>query len=72
MVNTNKTTIILIIRALSPIKNHQKVIKQQPDPSHNAIKANDICLIPGNDEMVEHIIPINKSGLQEIFTLKRK
>ena len=55
---------IPIIRTLIPSKNYQTVIEQQPYPSPNATKENDIFLIPGNYDMVQHIIPINKSGLQ--------
>ena len=36
------------------------------------MKENDIFLIPGIDEMVKRIIPINNSGPQDIFSLYRK
>ena len=49
------------------IKYYQEVIEKQSDPSPNVTKSNDIFLTPGNDEMVQHSIPINKSGLQEIL-----
>ena len=71
-VYTNKTTIILIIRMLRPIKDHQIVIEQQTDPPPNVSKASDILLISGDADMVQNIISINKSGLQEIFDLWRK
>ena len=54
---------------LRPIKDHHTVIKQQLDTPPNATKSNDIFLIPGNDEIVQHIRPINKSGPQNIFAL---
>ena len=41
-------------------KDNQKVIKQQPDPSTNVTKASEIFLTLGDDEMVQHISPINK------------
>ena len=66
MVDTNKTIIILIIRTLRTSKDHHIVIEQQPEPSPNA---SEILLIPGDDDMVQHIIPINKSGTQDIFSL---
>ena len=34
------------------------------------MKASDILLIPGDDYMVQHIRPINKSGPQEIFIFR--
>ena len=52
---------------MGPIKDNHTVINQQPGPSPNLTKASDIFLIPGDEEMVQHIIPINKSGPQEIF-----
>ena len=52
-----------------PSKDHQTVIDQQPDPSPNEVKENENFLIPGNDEMVQHITPISKSGAQELFAL---
>ena len=33
------------------------------------MKASDIFLIPGDDDIVEHIRPINKLGLHDIFAL---
>ena len=45
---------------LRPSKDHQKVIDKQHDPSPNVTKASDILLIPGDDDMVQHINPINK------------
>ena len=57
---------------LSPSKYHQTVVKQQPDTAANVTKASGICLIPGDDDMVQHSIPINKSVPQEIFALWRK
>ena len=52
-----------------PSKDHQTVVKQQPDPETNLTKTNDIFLISGNDYMVKHIRPINKLGLQDILAL---
>ena len=49
---------------LTTIKDHQTVIKQQPDPEKNPI--------PVVDETVQHIIPINKSVPQEIFLFIEK
>ena len=69
MVDTNKTIIIRIIMTPRPSKDHQTVIDQQPDPSPNEAKENEKFLIPGNDEMVQHITPISKSGAQELFAL---
>ena len=57
---------------LSPIKYHHTVIKQQLDTPPNATKSNDIFLIPGNDEIVQHIRPINKSGPQDFLLLREK
>ena len=64
MVDTNQTIIILNIRTLVPINDNQTSIKQQTDLSPNVTKASDIFLIPGDDKMVQHISPINKSGPQ--------
>ena len=64
-----QTKKIPIIRTLRPSKDYQTVIEQRPDPSQDAKKDNDIFLIPGNDEIVQHIIPVNKQGLQEILAL---
>ena len=33
-------------------KDHQTVVKKQPDPEKNVNKSSDIWLIPGGDEMV--------------------
>ena len=57
------------MRTLNPIKDHQTVVNQQPDLATNVTKASDICLITGDDEIIQHIIPLNKSGPQEIVTL---
>ena len=43
-----------------PIKDSQTVIKQQHYPSPNVTKESDIFLIPGDDDMVQHISPANK------------
>ena len=59
---------ILIIRTLRPIKDHKTVLEQQPDPSPNATKVNEIFMISGDNEMVQHIIPINKLELKDIFS----
>ena len=67
-----KTIIILIIKTLRPSKYHQTVIEQQPDTLPNVTKASDNFLIPGDDEIVQHIITINKSGPQELLSLWRK
>ena len=60
---------ILIIKTMIPSKDNQSVIDQQPDPSPNVMKTSDILLIPGDEEMAQYIIPINKSGPQDIFAL---
>ena len=57
---------------LSPSKDHHTVIKQEPDPSPNLMKKSNILLIPGYDDIVEHIIPINKLGQNKVFDLWRK
>ena len=67
-----KTIIIPLIRTLRPRKDHHTVIKQQPDPSPNVTKESEILLITGDDDMVQHISPINKSGPRDIFFLWRK
>ena len=67
-----KTIIILVIRTLRPSKDHQTVIEQQSDTSPNVTKASDILLIPGYDDMVQHIRLINKSGPQDIFDIQIK
>ena len=54
---------------LMPSKYHQKVIEKLPDPSPNVTKASDIFLIPGDDDIFQHISPIIKSGPQDIFAL---
>ena len=56
------TIISIFIRMLRPSKDHQIVIEQQPDPSPNATKASENFLTPGDDDMVQHISPINKPG----------
>ena len=63
-VDTQKTIIITSIRTLRPSKDHHIVANQQPDPATNVTKASDIWMIPGDDEMFQHIIPLNKSVLQ--------
>ena len=60
------------MRTLRPSKDHHTGIDQQPGPPPNVTKASDILLIPGDDEMVQHIRPTNKSGPQDIFALWRK
>ena len=60
-VDKKKITILPIISTLSPSKDHQKVIKKQPDPSPNITKSSEILLVPGDDEMIQYTIPINKS-----------
>ena len=47
-------------------------MKKQTDPSPNATKDSEILLIPGDDETIQHIRPINKSGPQEIVALWKK
>ena len=66
------TIISISIRIMRPIKDQHIVIEQQPDPSPNVTKASDIFLTPGDEDMVQHISPINKSGPQEIFSPWRK
>ena len=61
--------IILSIRTRRPIKYHQTVVEQQPDPATTVTKASDIWLIPGDDDMVQHIRPIKKSGPLDILLL---
>ena len=61
-----------IIRILRQSKDHQIVIEKKPDPSPNVSKESDTLMIPGNYETVQHNIPINKSGPQDIFSLWRK
>ena len=43
------------------------MVEQQTDTETNVTKANDIWLIPGDDDMVKCIRLINKSGTQDIF-----
>ena len=69
MVDTNQTIIILNIRTLVPINDNQTSIKQQTDLSPNVTKASDIFLMPGDDDMGQQIILINKSGPQDMFSL---
>ena len=57
---------------MRPIKDHQTVIDKQPDPSPNVTKASENFLIPRDDEMVQHISPINKLVPHDIFALYRK
>ena len=64
-----KIIIILIIRTLRTINSRQEVIKQQTAPSPNVTKASDIFLMPGGDDMGQQIIPINKSGPRDMFSL---
>ena len=52
-----------------PSNYHHTVIKQQHGPPPKVKDASDIFLIPGDDEMVQNITPINKSGPQDIFSL---
>ena len=61
-----------LYQVLIPIKDHQIVSKEKPAPSPNVMNAVDIFLLHGYDDMGQHIIPINKSGLQDIFALWRK
>ena len=56
----------------SPSKDHQTVVDQKPDPATNLTKASGIWMIPGDDEMVQNIRPINKSGPRDIFSLWKK
>ena len=48
------------------------MVEQQPDPAKNATKASDICLIPGDDDIVQHMRPLSKPGPQEIVAIWRK
>ena len=57
-----KTIIIPIIRALMLRKYQQTVIEQQPAPPPTVMKSSGIFTHPGDDERVQHIIPINKPG----------
>ena len=63
------TIISISIRILRLSKDNWIVIEQQPDPSTNLTKSSENVLNPGNDEMVHHTRPINKSRLKQIFTL---
>ena len=45
---------------MMPRKDQQKFIEKQPDPSQNVTKAINIYPIPGDDDMGQHISPINK------------
>ena len=42
-------------------KYHQIFIEQKIDPSPNSMKASDSLMTTGDDDMVQHISPINKS-----------
>ena len=57
------------MRTLRPSKDHHTGIDQQPGPPPNVTKASDIFLIPGDDDIFQHISPIIKSGPQDIFAL---
>ena len=57
-----KTIIIPSIKTRSTSNDDHTVFKQQPDPAKNVTKASGIWLIHGDYEMVQHIIPINKTG----------
>ena len=63
------TIISISISIMRPSKDNRVVIEQQPYPSTNLTKASDIFLTPVNDDMVQHTSPINKSILQDVFTL---
>ena len=52
---------------LRPSKDYQIVVEKKADPETNVTASSDIWLIPGDDEMVQHIILINKPGPQYIF-----
>ena len=58
--DTNKTIIILTKRTLSTGKDLQTVIEQHHDTPKNLTKASDILPIIGDNDMVQHISPINK------------
>ena len=72
MFYTNKAIIIPIIRTRRPSKYQQILVEQQPDPETNLNKASDIWLIPGYDDMVQHIRPINKKVSQDISLFGEK
>ena len=55
---------------LSPSKDYQPVVKQQPDPATNVAKASYVWLINRDKDMVQHIRPINISVSQEIFIFR--
>ena len=57
---------------LRPSKDHQTVIEQQPDPSLNVTKERDLLIIPGDDDMLQHISTINKLGTHVFFFGERK
>ena len=66
------TRISISIRMMRPSKYHQIVINEQLDSSPNVIKASDIFLTLGVDEIVQQIILINKSVTKDIFAPKFK
>ena len=61
-----------IIKTLRPNKDRQAVIAQQPAPSPTVMKSSGIFLVPGDDDMGQHISPINKPVPQEILVIWRK
>ena len=63
---------IPIISNMRSSKDHLTVIEQQLAQSPNVIKDSYILPIPGDDDMGQQIIPINKSVPQHIFALRRK
>ena len=67
-----KTTIIPIIRTLRPSKDQQTLIQKKPDLSRTVMKASGIFTMPGDDEIGQHIIPINKTVPQDVFIPRRK
>ena len=71
MIQTKKT-IIPIIRNRRPSKDQQTLIQKKPDLSRTLMKASGIFPMPGDDEIDQHIIPINKTVPQDIFIPRRK
>ena len=63
------TIISIFIRMLRLNKYNRIVIQQKTDPSPNVTKERENFLTPGNDYMVQHTSPNNKSIPQDIFIL---
>ena len=66
-----KAMIISIIRPLRPSKHEQTVIAQQPASSPTSTEASVNFPMPEDDDMGQHVSPINKPGPQEIILLHK-